>query len=130
MQGRDAVKIKMEELKSKGNERSAKESATFDMLMIVNEMMARGFEFLPIDVYKSDAVKYKIEDGKLRLPFCSAKGVGVNAAKAIYDAVREGELLSIDELQERSGATKTVIETLENIGALDALPKSNQISLF
>lgn len=130
MQGREAVKFKMEELKNKGSDRSPKESATFDMLMIVNEMMARGFEFLPIDVYKSEAEKYKIEDGKLRLPFCSAKGVGVNAARAVYDAVRDGELLSIDELQERSGATKSVIETLESIGALDALPKSNQFSLF
>ena len=130
VQGREAVKFKISELRNKGNERTAKESSTYDMLMIVNEMMARGFEFLPIDIYKSDAEKYKIEDGKLRLPFCSAKGVGANAAKAIYEAVQEGDLLSIDELQERSGATKSVIETLEGIGALEALPKSNQISLF
>jgi len=130
IQGRDAVKFRIAELRNKGNDRSAKESGMLDMLMIVNEMMARGFGFLPIDVFKSHASKYIIEDGKLRLPFCSAKGVGVNAAKAIYDTVQAGDLLSIDELQERSGATKSVIETLESIGALDALPKSDQISLF
>lgn len=130
IQGRAAVKFKIDELKQKGNDRTAKETSTLDMLMIVNEMMARGFEFLPIDVFKSDAEKYKIEDGKLRLPLCSAKGVGANAAKAVYDAVQQGDLLSIDELQERSGATKSVIETLESIGALSALPKSDQISLF
>lgn len=130
MQGREAVKFKIEELKRKGNERSGKESNTLDMLMIINEMLARGFEFLPIDVYKSEAATYKIEDGKIRLPFCSAKGVGVNAAKYVYDAAQQGDLLSIDELQERSGATKAIIESLESIGALDALPKSAQISLF
>ncbi len=130
MQGREAVKFKIEELKRKGNERSGKESNTLDILMVINEMMARGFEFLPIDVYKSEANKYKIEDGKIRLPFSSAKGVGVNAAKYIYDAAQQGDLLSIDELQERSGATKAIIEALESIGALDALPKSAQISLF
>ena len=130
MQGREAVKFKIEELKRKGNERSGKESNTLDILMVINEMMARGFEFLPIDVYKSEANRYKIEDGKIRLPFSSAKGVGVNAAKYLYDAAQQGDLLSVEELQERSGATKAIIEALECTGALDSLPKTAQISLF
>lgn len=130
IQGRAAVKFKLDELMQKGNGRTAKENSTMDIFMLVNEMMARGFEFLPIDIYKSDAVKYKIEDGKIRLPFCAVKGVGAAAAKYLYDAVQQGVLLSIDELQERSGATKPIIEALEGVGALDALPKSNQMSLF
>ncbi len=129
IQGRAAVKFKIDSLKNM-DKRTAKEDATLETLMLVNEMMARGFDFLPINVYKSDAKKYVIEDGKLRMPFCAASGVGVNAAKAIYDAVREGELLSIEELQERSGVSGAVIETLESVGALDALPKSAQMSLF
>ncbi|MCM1480985.1 MAG: PolC-type DNA polymerase III, partial [Muribaculaceae bacterium] len=130
LQGRETVKFKIEELKQKGLERSGKETGTLETLLVINEMMARGFEFLPVDIYKSDAVKYQIEDGKIRLPFCSVKGVGSSAAKYICDAAKGGDLFTIDELQERSGATSAIIEALENIGALDVLPKSAQISLF
>lgn len=129
MLGRDAVKMKINELKNKES-RTAKESGTLDMLMLINEMMARGFEFLPIDIYKSDGLDYLPEDGKIRLPFCAASGIGNNAAVALREAALQGEFLSIDEVQERSGVGKSVIETLESIGALRDLPKSDQISLF
>ncbi len=130
--GHNAVKYRISELKKMGNERTAKESGTLDMLMLTNEMMARGFEFLPIDLYKSHGTKYTIEDGKIRLPFCSAKGVGENAAMALYETVKErGQtFLSIDEVQEASKVNNSVIETLESIGAMSSLPKSNQMSLF
>lgn len=128
--GRDAVKAKMAMIKNKGNEKTAKDDGTYDMLLIVNEMMARGFEFLPIDIFKSQASKYVVEDGKIRLPFSSAKGVGENAAKALYEAVHAGEFISIEELQDRSGVSRSVIETLESIGAMGNLPKTDQISLF
>ena len=130
MLGREAVKMRMNELKSKGNDRTAKESSTLDMLMIINEMLARGLEFLPIDIYHSDGLRYLPENGKLRLPFCSAAGIGNSAAVALREAALKGPFLSIDEVQERSGVGKGVIETLESIGALGDLPKSDQISLF
>ncbi|MCM1523902.1 MAG: PolC-type DNA polymerase III [Ruminococcus sp.] len=130
MLGRQAVRMKMNEIKAKGNDKTAKDSGTYDMLLITNEMMARGFEFLPIDIFKSHATKYTVEDGKIRMPYSSAKGVGENAAKALYDTVCEGDFISVSELQERSGVTKTVIEKLESIGAMGDLPKTDQISLF
>ncbi|MGN0665117.1 MAG: PolC-type DNA polymerase III [Huintestinicola sp.] len=130
MLGREAVKHKMEEIRNKGNDKTAKDAGCYDMLLLTNEMMARGYEFLPINIYKSHGTKYTVEDGKIRLPFSSAKGVGDNAGMAIYEAAREGDFLSIDEVQSRSGVSKTVIETLESIGAMGDLPKSDQISLF
>ncbi|MCL2053854.1 MAG: PolC-type DNA polymerase III [Oscillospiraceae bacterium] len=128
--GRDAVRAQITMLKNKGNERTAKESGTLDALMLINEMLARGLEFLPVSVYKSDASSYLPEEGKIRLPFCSVKGVGFYAARALHEAAQKGELLSIDELQMRSGVTKAVIESLELSGALSELPKTNQISFF
>lgn len=130
MLGRDAVKARMHELKAKGNDRTAKESGAMDMLMVTNEMMARGFDFLPIDIYRSEALRYVPEDGKIRLPFVSAAGVGANAAVALREAAVKGEFLSIDEVRERSGVGKSVIEVLESINAFGSLPKTDQISLF
>ncbi|MCR4925624.1 MAG: PolC-type DNA polymerase III [Clostridiales bacterium] len=132
--GRDAVYKKMIELKQKIalKEASVKEKASYTALQIVNEMMARGIDFLPIDIYKSDAKVYKIEDGNLRLPFSAIPGVGENAAVAIANARDDGkgDFLSIEELQMRSGASKTFIETLKEMGALKGIPDSNQLSLF
>ena len=130
MKGHEAVKRKMAEILSKGKEASAKENAAYSTLQIVNEMLARGIEVLPVDLYKSDAYKYVVEDGKIRLPFSSLAGVGESAAQNLQESRKEGEYLSIDDVQMRSRVTKAVIETLENAGVLSSLPKSNQISFF
>ena len=130
MHGHSAVKKKMAEILAKGKEATAKENAAFSTFQIVNEMLARGIEVLPVDLYKSDAYKYIVEDGKIRLPFASLAGVGESAAKSLQDAAKDGEYISIDDLQIRSKVTKAVIETLEEAGVLKNLPQSNQISFF
>lgn len=129
MKGKDGVWQKMMSLKEKGNERSVKEEDQYTTLQIVNEIMARKIEFLPIDIYKSDAVRYLPEDGKIRLPFASLKGVGESAARMVQQARDQGPLISIDELVER-GVGRSLVEALKSIGALGNLPDTSQITLF
>ena len=130
MQGRDAVRRKMDEIHRKGNEATAKENASYAALQIINEMLARGIEVLPIDLYKSDAVKYLVEDKKIRLPFASLAGVGDAAAQSLCDAKAGGEYISVDDLQTRSKVSKSVIETMADAGVLNGLPTSSQITFF
>ncbi|MBQ6264581.1 MAG: PolC-type DNA polymerase III [Clostridia bacterium] len=144
LEGRAAVKARMAEIRGMMNrkEAKAKDEGVFTSLQIVNEMMARGVEFLPVDIYKSTAKTYTIEDGKIRLPFAALPGVGDAAAESMElaryeknpdgtpDKSRIAEFISVDDLQERSGVSKTLIEALDSLGALDCLPRTTQLSLF
>lgn len=132
VRGKDAVKKKMQEIKLKGNNATAKEESQYVVLQIVIEMLARGFEFLPVDLYQSDWRIYKIEDGKIRLPFSAIDGIGETAAQAIADAVERnpGGFVASDDLANEPGVGKSVVDALRDAGALGALPESKQISLF
>lgn len=130
--GKEAVKKKMLEIKSKGREATAKEQDQYSVLQIVIEMLARGYSFLPVDIYKSDYRVYEIEDGKIRLPFGAINGVGENAAMNLANARKDGngDFISCDDLMSRAGVGKSIIESLREAGALGDLPDSSQISLF
>lgn len=132
IKGRDAVKECMKQIKAKGHEATAKEEGIYTSMQVVNEMMARGVEFLPVDIYKSHASTYLIEDGKIRLPFSAMAGTGEAAAKSLMNARDDGQgpYMSREELQQRAGVSKSVMETLDACGALEDLPESTQISFF
>lgn len=128
--GPAAVKQKILSLIAKGNEISTKESDQLETLQVTYEMLLRGIELLPVDLYQSDATLYRLEGDKLRLPFTALKGLGTAAAASLAEAGRKGPYLSIDDITARSGVSKTVIDLLREHGSLSSLPESSQMSLF
>lgn len=130
VRGLDLARSRIDMLEKKGNERSVKENDSLDTLYVINEMLSRGYEFLPVDLYKSSATRYLIEDGKIRLPFTSLKGLGEAAANSLEEAGRQGKYISVDEVQNRAGVSKSVIELLENAGTFGELPKTSQMTFF
>ncbi len=131
--GRSSVLEVMSNIETKLNDKTAtqKDKDKYTILQIVNEMYARGIEFLPIDFYKSDAKLYKVEDGKIRLPFGSISGVGENAAESIYACAHSGQdFMSKEELYMSGGISKSQVAALDELNVLDFLPDSAQISFF
>jgi len=128
--GKDAVVNKMDELSKLGNGMTQKEKDLLTVLEVAFEMYCRGFNFLKVDLYKSDSDKFLIQDNSILPPLRSLQGVGENAARSIFEESSKGEFLSIEDIRLRTKVSKTVIETLENHGCLKNLPKLNQLSLF
>ena len=129
IKGEEEVKHKIQQLKIK-EDKTVKEEGTLDTLLLINEMLSRGLEFLPVDIFKSDATAYKIENGKLRLLFNSINGVGITAAKSIYEKAQKGDFISIEEFADQAGVTKTILQTLKELDAFGDIPESSQFSLF
>ena len=130
IQGKSAVRIRMDDLHARGNERTTKESDQLATLQVIHEMLARGYRFLPVDLYRSHATRYQLEDGQIRLPFSSLRGLGESAAVGLKTAAEQGKFISQDDLAARAGVSKAVLEALREVGALGDLPESSQTSLF
>mgnify|MGYP000937681124 CR=1 FL=1 len=130
--GAAVARAHMNEVKRRlKEEKNAKDEDVLVSLQLVNEMLVRGYEFLPIELGKSRGSKYVVEDGKVRLPFCSLKGLGGAAADALENVTIHGEeYLSIEELQQASGVGSSIIDRLRQVGALGELPESSQVSFF
>ena len=129
-QGQDKAKNKIREFEQKGNNMTTKEKNILTILEVANEMYARGFNFLPIDLYKSEATKFTIEKDGLRPPLNALQGLGTSAAQNIVEARKNGEFLSIEELRTKAKISKSVIEILDRNDCLRGLPESNQLCLF
>ena len=130
-QGKEHLEHILNDYKKRGKDQlSKKEQDSMRDMKIVQEMYARGFEFLPIDLYRSDARLFQIVDGKLLPSFSSIDGLGEKAAYAICEAAKQGQFLSKDDFKERAKIGKTMADQLGDLGILGDLPESNQISLF
>lgn len=130
MEGKDAVKRQIAEYKAMGRDIAKKEKDNYDNLLIFNEMLQRGLEILPIDIKKSHATKFLVEDGKMRLPFVALPGCGEKAAIAVWEAAQKGDFVSKTDFQIESGVSKTVIQGLSEVGAFGDMPDNAQLSLF
>lgn len=130
--GKESVKNAMAEINGKGNEASTKEKNLLTVLEIANEMLERGFDFKMVDIEKSDAENWIIqEDGKsLLAPFSAIPGLGLNVAKQIVAAREEQEFISKEDLSKRGKVSQSLIEFMTNNHVLDNLPDENQLSLF
>ncbi|QLY82022.1 PolC-type DNA polymerase III [Clostridium intestinale] len=128
--GEGAIKNKLQEIYQMGNNVTQKDKGLMTILEIAFEMIKRGFKFLKVDLYESDSIKFKIENGAIRPPMNSLQGVGDNAAKSIVEVRKDGEFISKEDLRIRAKISKTVIETLTIHGCLEGLGETNQISLF
>ncbi len=129
-QGKSKLEYYMADYKKRSNELTKKEQDTYKDMRIVQEMYARGFEFLPIDIYKSQAKDFQIIDGKLLPSFSTIDGLGDKAAEAVVDAVKDGKFMSRDDFKNRTKVSQSVIDLMVDLGILSDLPASNQLSLF
>jgi len=128
--GKEKVKNKMREIELAGNDATAKDKNMYTVLESVLEMYEREINFLNIDLYKSHATKFIMEEDGIRPPLNSIPGLGTVAAEGIYKARQEEEFMCIDDLQVRSKIGNSVTELLQRFGCLNGMAKSNQMSLF
>jgi DNA polymerase III subunit alpha, Gram-positive type len=130
IKGEDSIKKKMDEIHAMGNDITQKEKGLLTILELSYEMYKRKIKFLPVDIYKSDATKFLIEEDGIRIPINALQGVGENAAKNIVNARECGEFISKEDIKTRAKVSKSVIEMLDSHGCLRGLPETNQLCLF
>ena len=129
-QGEERLNYFMRDYEKRKDKLSKKELDTYRDMRIVQEMYARGYEFLPLDIYTAKATHFQIIDGKLMPALSTIEGLGEKAAEAVVEAAKDGIFLSKDDFRQRTKVSKTVIDLMGDMGILGDLPESNQLSLF
>ncbi|MCD8133956.1 MAG: PolC-type DNA polymerase III [Clostridiales bacterium] len=129
-QGRERLEYYLHDYQSRKDSLTKKEQDTVRDMRVVQEMYARGFEFLPLDIYRAKARHFQIIDGKLMPSIDTIEGMGDKAAEGVEEAAKDGPFLSRDDFRERAKVSKSVVDLMGDLGLLGDLPESNQLSLF
>jgi len=130
-QGKERLEHHMKELSMKGKENlTAKEQDVIKDMRIVQEMYARGIQFMPIDLEKAEAHRFQIIDGKIMPSLSAIDGLGDKAAEGIVEAVKDGPFMSKEDFRNRSKVSKTVTDKMSELGILGDLTESNQLDLL
>lgn len=136
IKGKEALIAKLREFsdrkRSRDNPLQRTEEEVEKTLTIALEMVERGYSFANLDIYRSEATRFVCdhENKAIIPPFTTIPGLGESAAQSVIEARKDGEFLSVQDLVERTRLNSSSIEYLRNLGILESLPETNQISLF
>ena len=131
--GMEVCQQKMRQIIAKDKEATAVEQDMLTTLEVCYEFYLRGFTFERMDIYRSDAINFVMDEekGTLRPPFVSVAGLGETAAVALQEACKGKEFISIEEVtNDCSKISKTQVAQLKDAGAFGDLPDTSQINLF
>ena len=128
--GKERLEYYMEDYRKRKNELSDKEKDTYEDMRIVQEMYARGFGFVKLDIYRSKANRFQIVDGKLMPSFSTIDGLGDKAAEMIEDEAAKGKFLSREDFKNRCKVSEKVVEAMADMGLMGDMPHSNQMSIM
>ena len=128
--GREKLEYHLADYKKRADTLSKKEQDTLRDMRIVQEMYARGVDFLPLDIYTAKARHFQVVGDKLMPSINSIDGLGEKAADSIEEAAKDGKFLSKEDFRNRTKVSKTICDLMEELGILKGLPESNQLSLF
>lgn len=127
--GKERLEFNLKELQSRGKENlTAKDQDSIKDMRIVQEMYARGIEFIPIQLDKVDDKQFQIFDGKIMPALSAIDGLGEKAAEAVVEAIKDGPFLSKEDFRNRTKVSKTVVDKMAELGILGDLPETNQLS--
>ena len=130
LRGQKAVEDRLNEIIRKGKDASKKEEEEITVLEVAYEMYARGYEFMPIDIFQAKAKHFQIIDGKLMPALNTIDGMGDKAAEGVVEAAKDGPFTSCENFKTRSKVSGTIVDKMREMGMLGDLPLSDQMSLL